>query len=218
MCVIEFHRADVIANELHYDSIYHEHTMYHTLRSMASIVEGAGLIPFDVLPSLISGGSWVLFAAPAEAGVVPTSRWAKAWEDEKASGVWTSSLWQDFASRVAEHREALVREVDRRAEAGEVVVAYGASARSSTVLNACGLSSGQVASIADGNDRKQGLFSPGTRIPIEVPATALQRQPDAVLLLAFNFREEIEHFLRARGWRGDLINVFPLSVEVVEFT
>jgi hypothetical protein len=39
-----------------------------------------------------------------------------------------------------------------------------------------------------------------------------------VLLLAFNFREEIEHFLRAQGWRGDLINVFPLSVEVVEFT
>ena len=217
VCVIEFHRADVIANELHYDSIYHEHTLYHTLRSMASIVEGAGLIPFDVLPSLISGGSWVLFAAPAETRVVPTSRWAKAWADEEASGVWTSALWQDFASRVAEHREALAREVDRRAEAGEVVVAYGASARSSTVLNACGLSSRQVASIADGNDRKQGLFSPGTRIPIEVPATALQRQPDAVLLLAFNFREEIEHFLRAQGWRGDLINVFPLSVEVVEF-
>ena len=98
-----------------------------------------------------------------------------------------------------------------------MVVAYGASARSSTVLNACGLSSQQVASIADGNDSKQGLFSPGTRIPIEVPAAALQRQPDAVLLLAFNFREEIEQFLRAQGWRGDLINAFPFRVEVAEF-
>jgi SAM-dependent methyltransferase len=217
VCVIEFHRADVIAKELHYDSIYHEHTMYHTLRSMASIVEDAGLTPFDVLPSPISGGSWVLFAAPAGARAAPTSRWAKAWAAEEASGVWTSALWQDFASRVAEHRETLAREVTSRAEAGQVVVAYGASARSSTVLNACGLSSRQVASIADENDRKQGLFSPGTRIPIEVPAAALQRQPDAVLLLAFNFREEIEQSLRAQGWRGDLINVFPLRVEVVDF-
>jgi len=217
VCVIEFHRADVIASELHYDSIYHEHTMYHTLCSMASIVEAAGLKPFDVLPSPISGGSWILFAAPAGAGLTTTSRWAKAWAAEEASGVWTSALWQDFASRVAKHRETLAREVTSRAEAGQVVVAYGASARSSTVLNACGLSSKQVASIADGNDRKQGLFSPGTRIPIEVPASALQRQPDAVLLLAFNFREEIEQFLRAQGWRGDLINVFPLRVEVVKF-
>jgi SAM-dependent methyltransferase len=218
VCVIEFHRADVIANELHYDSIYHEHTMYHTLRSMSGIVEKAGLVPFDVLPSPISGGSWVLFAAPAGAGVAPTGRWAKAWADEETSGVWTSALWQGFASRVTEHREALTREVTSRAEAGQVVVAYGASARSSTVLNACGLSSRQVASIADGNDRKQGLFSPGTRIPIEDPATALGRQPDAVLLLAFNFRDEIEQFLRTQGWSGDLINAFPLRVEVVEFT
>ncbi len=217
VCVIEFHRADVIAKELHYDSIYHEHTMYHTIRSMASIVEDAGLTPFDVLPSSISGGSWILFAAHPGAGVVPTSRWAKAWAAEEASGAWTSALWLDFAARVAEHRDTLAREVTSRAEAGQVVVAYGASARSSTVLNACGLSSQQVASIADGNDRKQGLFSPGTRIPIEVPAAALQRQPDAVLLLAFNFREEIEQFLRAQGWRGDLINVFPLRVEVVDF-
>jgi SAM-dependent methyltransferase len=218
VCVIEFHRADVIANELHYDSIYHEHTMYHTLRSMASIVEDAGLTPFDVLPSPISGGSWVLFAAPAGAGVAPTNRWGDAWAAEQESGVWTSALWQDFASRVAEHRETLAREITSRADGGQVVVAYGASARSSTVLNACGLSSRQVASIADGNDRKQGLFSPGTRIPIEVPVTALERQPDAVLLLAFNFREEIEQFLRAQEWRGDLINVFPLRVEVAEFT
>ena len=217
VCVIEFHRADVIANELHYDSIYHEHTLYHTLRSMASIVEAAGLKPFDVLPSPISGGSWILFAAPTGAGLATTSRWAKAWAAEEASGVWTSALWQDFASRVAKHRETLAREVTSRSEGGQVVVAYGASARSSTVLNACGLSSKQVASIADGNDRKQGLFSPGTRIPIEVPASALQRQPDAVLLLAFNFREEIEQSLRAQGWRGDLINVFPLRVEVVQF-
>lgn len=218
VCVIEFHRADVIAQELHYDSIYHEHTMYHTLRSMNSIVEDAGLVSFDVLPSPISGGSWVLFAAPARAGLVPTSRWKRAWADEEASGVWTSSLWHEFASRVEEHRKTLAREVTTRVDSGQVVVAYGASARSSTVLNACGLSSRQVASIADGNERKQGLFSPGTRIPIEIPTAALLRNPDAVLLLAFNFREEIEQFLRTQGWSGDLINAFPTRVEVVEFS
>ena len=217
VCVIEFHRADVILKELHYDSIYHEHTMYHTLRSMASIVQNAEMMPFDVLPSPISGGSWVLFAAPAEAGQAPTKRWRDAWAAEEESGVCTGALWQDFATRVAKHREILTREVTHRSEASQVVVAYGASARSSTVLNACGLSPRQLASIADGNKRKQGMFSPGTRIPIEAPEVALQRQPDAVLLLAFNFREEIEQLLRSQKWCGDLIHVFPEAVEVVNF-
>lgn len=215
--VIEFHRADVIASELHYDSIYHEHTMYHTLRSMTGILEDAGLKPFDALPSPISGGSWVLFVAHLTADAEPTPRWREAWRAEEESGVWSSATWQDFAVRVAEHRATLTRVVTERSEGGQVVIAYGASARSSTVLNACRLSRQQLTSIADSNVRKQGLYTPGTRIPIEAPDIALARRPDAVLLLAFNFRQEIEHLLRAQGWHGDLIAAFPARVEVVEF-
>lgn len=217
VAVIEFHRADVIARELHYDSIYHEHTMYHSLKSMTSILEGVGLQPFDVLPSPISGGSWVLFAARADASRGQTTRWSQAWADEESSGVWSAATWHEFADRVADHQAALRHEVAGRAAAGQVVVAYGASARSSTVLNACQLSVRQITSIADGNPRKQGLFSPGMRIPIEAPGLAMARRPDAILLLAFNFRSEIEGILRREAWNGDLIHAFPNRVEVVEF-
>ena len=217
IAVIEFHRADTIASELHYDSIYHEHTMFHTLKTMTAILLGAGLTPFDVLPSPVSGGSWVLFAAQESANLKPTDRWNEAWEAEETSGVWGSSVWQEFAIRVGDHRQTLAREVTERSDAGQVVVAYGASARSSTVLNACGLSNEHIKSIADGNVRKQGLFTPGTRIPIEAPATTMARKPDVVLLLAFNFRSEIEEMLRIQGWQGELIHAFPERVEIVGF-
>ncbi len=217
IAVIEFHRADTIASELHYDSIYHEHTMFHTLKTMTAILLDAGLTPFDVLASPISGGSWVLFAAQSSANLGPTDRWIEAWRDEEMSGVWESSVWQEFAIRVGDHRQTLAREVTERSDAGQVVVAYGASARSSTVLNACGLSNEHIKSIADGNVRKQGLFTPRTRIPIEAPATTMARKPDVVLLLAFNFRSEIEEMLRIQGWQGVLIHAFPEHVEIEEF-
>lgn len=217
ICVVEFHRADIILEELHYDSIYHEHTMYHTLRSMTEIVEKAGLVPFDILPSPISGGSWVLFAAPREAKRPPTVRWTQAWENEEGTRVWEIEAWEEFASQVGHHQDALVRELVGRAESGQVVVAYGASARSSTILNACRLTQCEIASIADSNRLKQGMYSPGTGIPIEAPEAALARNPDAILLLAFNFRSEIEDYLRRHHWQGDLISVFPAGLKVVEF-
>ena len=159
----------------------------------------------------------MIFAAQTSATRTPTSRWREAWQAEAESGVWASSSWHEFSSRVADHRSTLQRVVNERSEKGEMVVAYGASARSSTVLNACGLSQRQIASIADGNERKQGLFTPGTRIPIEAPSVTMARNPDVVLLLAFNFRAEIEESLRDQGWSGTVIHAFPEHVETVEF-
>lgn len=99
--------------------------MFHTLKTMTAILLDAGLTTVDVLPSPISGGSWVLFAAQTSAKAEPTDRWNEALEAEETSGVWETSDWQEFAIRVGGHRQTLAREVAKKSDAGQIVVAYG---------------------------------------------------------------------------------------------
>lgn len=194
LVAIEFHYARTILEELHYDSIYHEHLCYFTLKSLTHLLRSHGLQPFDLEESPISGGSLVLFA---RARPTPKSAKLLAFEAaEEQSGANALPAWKHFAEASFSHREALLALLQAEAEAGRKVVGYGASARSSTMLNFCGIGPGLIAAIADQNPMKQGLFSPGTHIPIRAPEDVLGTNPDTVVILAWNFFAEICGILR----------------------
>ena len=92
-------------------------------------------------------------------------------------------------------------------------MAYGASARSSTLMNLAGVSSQEIDCVIDRNPIKQGLYTPGTNIPIVSYQKGLDRLPGKhLLLLAWNFEEEIVRDLRASGFRGDIIVPLPNEV------
>src|SRR5262249_54442659 len=134
---IEFHCAEVILDGLHYDSIYHEHLFYHSLHSIAALIGQFGLTPFDVTESPISGGSLVVyFAKEARA---PTPAYAQALAREREGGIGEAGPWREFARRCERHRGQLRAVVDARKRAGKRLIGYGASARSSTLLNFCGI-------------------------------------------------------------------------------
>jgi SAM-dependent methyltransferase len=205
---IEFHSADVILSELHYDSIYHEHLYYHSLHSLGLLLARHGLTPFDVTVSPISGGSLVVYfsltARPQ------TAELAQAMAQEQRLGVGDAGAWRAFAERSARHREALRSLVAERAKAGKRVIGYGASARSSTMLNYCGIGHGELAVVADKNPLKHGRLTPGTDVRIVSPEDAFAEKPDAVLLLAWNFKDEIlKEMASDRGWHGEVIVPLP---------
>jgi len=213
LLVIEFHYARTILEELHYDSIYHEHLCYFTLKSLTLLLRAHGLIPFDLEESPISGGSLVLFASPTPRD---TSAKLLAFEAaEEASGVNTLAAWQGFAETSRQHREALLALLEAEAKAGRRVAGYGASARSSTMLNFCGIGPKLISAIADQNPMKHGLFSPGTHIPILAPEEVLTPGsgaggPDTVVILAWNFFAEIAGILRQRfGFTGRVMVPLP---------
>ena len=109
-------------------------------------------------------------------------------------------------------------EISKRYEKGKEIIAFGASARSSTILNAININSEQVICIADNSPLKQNRFSPGKNIEIKSVEEALSSKPDVILLLAFNFRSEIEKSLRNEfNWAGELIVPFPGDIECVKF-
>ena len=209
---VEFHSASTILSELHYDSVYHEHTFYHSLHTMSALLRDAGLQAVDVWPSPISGGSWVLVAKKTEQVHEKSAALRQELAQEIELGILSESRWTEFAQDVLHHREMVLAALAQHREGP--VVGYGASARSSTVINFWGLNAGDISLIADANPLKQGLHSPGSGIPIVSPDDALGTNPDCVLIFAFNFVDEIRERLVKDGWHGDLVVPFPSHVRV----
>jgi hypothetical protein len=205
---IEFHRADVILEELHYDSIYHEHLFYHSLHSIGLLLGQFGLFPYDVTESPISGGSLVVYFAKVERP--HTEAYAAMMSRERHLGIGEAGPWHAFAMLCERHRNAVFDLVDAMKRGGRRLIGYGASARSSTLLNYCGIDHRYLDTVADRSPLKHDHYTPGTGILISAPKDALARNPDVILLLAWNFRPEILAQIQADNcWHGDVIVPLP---------
>lgn len=204
--VVEFHEASRILNELHYDSIYHEHTFYHSIRSMTEAQASVGLMPFDILESPISGGSYILISSRVVQQ--PTSRFLAAIEFENESKVQSESAWMNFA-RLANDNLEEIRDF-LKMNAGTTMKAFGASARSSTLMNAIGESANLLTGIADNNPLKWGKVSPGTHLPIKSPEDLIDDSTEMVFICPFNFELEIVDYLsNTLGWHGKVYLPLP---------
>lgn len=205
---IEFHRADGILEGLQYDSIYHEHLVYHSLHSIGILLERFGLKCFDAIESPISGGSWVVYFSKADRP--QSSVYTKLLGHESRLKIAEEEPWLEFSRRCQAHREALRAVVAARKSKGLRLIGYGASARSSTMLNFCGIDRGYLDSLADRSPLKHRHYSPGTDILIVDPKDAFAISPDVVLLLAWNFQDEILAQIKSeRNWSGEVIIPLP---------
>jgi 2-polyprenyl-3-methyl-5-hydroxy-6-metoxy-1,4-benzoquinol methylase len=207
--VIEAHYAKKILEETHYDSIYHEHLCYFTLFSMEKLLNLHGLRVFDIWGSPISGGSMVLFidkGAHKETPIVTEYRVA-----ERKIKLNEFASWKEFANKAAIHKERLVQMIkDETTRTGRPVLGYGASARSSTLLNYCGIGHYLIPIIADKNPLKQGKYTAGTHIPITTVEQFMSWIPGCICILAWNFADEIKRELyNDYGYTGSFILPLP---------
>ena len=211
---IEFHWIGKILSELHYDSIYHEHFFYHSLHSINKLLLRHGLNLFDVAESPISGGSLVAFFSKEKR--VVTGNLKDQLEREIREGIFSLEAWQDFAKLSFEHREKLKSMIDAENLLGKKVIGYGASARSSTMLNFCGIDHSHLACVADQNALKHNRYTPGTDVLIVSPEEALKEKPDTVVILAWNFKDEIIEDLKEKGFKGSVIIPLPSTPYLLE--
>lgn len=209
--IVEFHDGGVILKELHYDSIYHEHLSYFTLKSMSNLLEYHKLFPFHLGFSPISGGSHVVYFSKKQRQETPSYKSSE--QKEKNERVNDLATWLDFAKRANIHRDqtnAILKRI-----AGKLVVGFGASARSSTYLNFCQLTTGLLSAVIDNNKMKQGLFTAGTSIPIVSFGQGMALKPDVIFVLAWNFAAEIMNECDRRGFTGQYILPFPKEPRLV---
>ena len=206
---IEFHWSEKILTELQYDSIYHEHFFYHTLRSMEELLLRHSLTPFDVTESPISGGALVVYFSKKPRPATTALREKRAFEVQR--GLTSLDAWKEFARRSLEHRELLKAMVEGEIKAGKRLIGYGASARSSTLLNFSGINHQHLRCIADQSPYKHNRYTPGTDVLIVAPEIALAERPDTVVVLAWNFRNEVLNRLRELEFKGDVIIPLPTT-------
>ena len=205
---IEAHHAKIILEGLHYDSIYHEHLCYFTFKSLENLLNDFGLFVFDIAESPISGGSMIVYATKTkkeESAAVHQYR-----KTEEAGATNTLDAWKSFAEKSFVHKDQFLKILNSYAEKGEVVYGWGASARSSTMLNFCGIGAKLVKEIVDMNPLKHGRFTAGTRIPILSAEEVMKEGPKHICILAWNFTDEIKSVLKSRfDYGGDYIIPLP---------
>jgi hypothetical protein len=210
--VMEFHWAYEILRGVHYDSIYHEHTYYHSIASVEKILIEFGLIAFDAFESPISGGSVVLVASKKLRE--PSANLMEMKHLEKNANLKSNSVWRKFGSDAIENISFIRDQIN--SFAGKKICGFGASARSATILNAVGASQSDLVSIGDNNPNKWGKFSPGGGILIEPIEKMIERKPNLIILFPFNFKDEIiEQFLQL-GWSGKVLLPVPHPSQILE--
>lgn len=205
---IEVHYAKKILEELHYDSIYHEHLCYFTFKSIEKLLNDFNLFVFDMGVSLISGGSLIVYAKKGKTKEMPSVQFYRSQEEKSKVNAFKG--WQDFAKKAFSHRQKLLDIIGNLSKEGEMIAGYGASARSSTLLNFCGINSNLISVIADQNPLKQKCFTAGSHIPIDSPEVMMSQNPKYILILAWNFANEIIKNLKNKfNYKGKVIVPLP---------
>jgi hypothetical protein len=177
-------------DKVEFDTIYHEHLFYYSATSVNRLAALAGLAVADVERLPIHGGSLrYILCRPGENPV--GERVGAMLAEERGWNVESPSAYRAFASKVEALRAELRQYLEDAKRKGQRMAAYGASAKGTTLLNYCGVGGEFIDFVVDRSPYKQGLFTPGTHLPILDPGALIERQPDAVLLLAWNFAEEI---------------------------
>jgi SAM-dependent methyltransferase len=190
-----------------FDTIYHEHYSYFSLKTIQAVFAQAGLTIFDVEVLPTHGGSLRIHAA--HAGIEVTASVAAVLQREQQAGIHQIAGYSGFQSCCETVKNDFLRTVLAAKHAGERLAAYGAAAKSNTFLNYCGVQPDLLPYVADLSVAKQGMFLPGSRIPIVSPEHLYRDNPDLVFILPWNLKREIATQLRQRGVTGKLVTAVP---------
>lgn len=208
---MEFPHLMNLVDSSQFDTIYHEHFCYLSLTAVRTVFAAQGLTVFDVEQLPTHGGSLRIFARHSdEEGRRETKALSDLLAEEKARGMITLDYYVNFQSRADRVKADLLSFLIQQKREGRSVAAYGAAAKGNTLLNYCGIKTDLIDFGVDASPHKQGLFMPGSHIPV-LPIEALrQRKPDFVLILPWNIKEEImDQHSYVTGWGGAFVTAIP---------
>ena len=201
---MEFPHLMRLIEENQWDTIYHEHFSYFSFLTVSRVFEAHGLRLFDVEELPTHGGSLRIYGAHAEDAEKSESEAARELrEREREAGYENLGIYLSYGRRVEADKRQILRFLIDLKERGLRLVGYGAPAKGNTLLNYCGVRTDFIDYTCDLNPHKQGHFLPGSHIPIRSPDAIREDQPDVVLILPWNLKDEIAQQLSfIREWGG----------------
>ncbi|NOU66744.1 methyltransferase domain-containing protein [Paenibacillus sp. LMG 31461] len=204
-----------LMSENQFDTIYHEHFSYFSLVTVMKIFASKKLTVFDVQELPTHGGSIRIYAQHEDFGKHPSSRRVDdLLKKEEAFGMYELSTYTAFAEKVKATKRAILEFFTKAKNEGKTIVGYGAPAKGNTLLNYCGVGVDFIDYTVDRSPHKQGLFLPGTHIPIYDPNKITETKPDYVFILPWNLKDEISKQMKhIYDWGGRFVVPIP-EVEV----
>ena len=173
-----------------YDQIYDEHAHIFSVTALSNMLSKSDLEVFKVEELSVHGGSNRIYAAPAGSRKVERSV-EENLQKEKQAGLDEFITYQYFSSLVDQSKNQLVNMLSELKRAGKKIVSYGATSKSTTIFNYCGITTELIDYIVDTTPAKQGKLSPGVHIPVISPEEGFDESVDYAFLGAWNFEKEI---------------------------
>jgi SAM-dependent methyltransferase len=189
--VIEFPYLVTMVEGMLFDMIYHEHLSYIGILPLEYVLNDFGMEIFEIEEVASHGGSLRVFIQNREGGRPISPQVAKFAEKEQSGGYDSPAVYDNFAKRVYEVKEKLNKFVADAKKEKKSISGYGAPAKSTTLINFCGLTKDDIDYIVDDNPLKQNMLAPGAKIPVVSSAHLHEKPTDIVIIFAWNFAEEI---------------------------
>lgn len=187
--IIEVPHAQEVVELNQFDGIYHEHVSQFTAKAFVNHLRRFDMEVFQLQRLGVHGGSMRVFARKRKGAVGPAvAEWISR---EAEKGLFKVETYDAFRARVEQIKDNLLRLLRNLKADGKKLAGYGASARGNTLLNYFGIGTDLLDYVVDRNKLKQGLYTPGMHIPVYSVEKILEDRPDYVLLLAWNFADEV---------------------------
>ncbi len=211
IATFEFPHLLRMVMENQFDTVYHEHYSYLSLATVDHVFTANGLEVFDVEELPTHGGSLRVFARRADTGEHEiSSRVAALMARENRAGMGGDDFYAGFQVQAEKVKNDFLEFLVRAKRQGKTVAAYGAAAKSNTLLNFAGLRPDLLPYVADKNPARQGKFLPGSRIPIVAEENLRTRLPDYIVILPWNIKAEImEQPAYAGQWGARFVTAVP---------
>lgn len=208
---MEFPHLLQLMQQNQFDTIYHEHFSYYSFITVEKMFAAHGLTLFDVEELSTHGGSLRIYGKHTDAVEPAVSNRVKQLKaKEAAAGLEDIETYLTFGEQVKATKRKLLKFLIEAKSQGKTIAAYGAPAKGNTLLNYCGVGKDFIDYTVDRSPYKQGLFLPGTHIPILHPDKIRETQPDYVLILPWNLKEEImTQMAYIAEWGGQFVVPIP---------
>lgn len=204
-----------LASNIAVHNCYFEHVTYWSLLPMMRLCKDYGLKVIDAEKQDIHGGTMRYIITREESDHIPSPNVQKVCDEERRRGFDEFDIYSKWSDKVDDHILSIRNGLIELKEQGNTIIGFAASAKGITMLNACGIDDKIMNCIIDETPTKKGKFTPGTGIPIVGIEEIMKINPDYIVILSWNFAEEIMAKVKALGYKGKFITTVP-SFTVIE--